>query len=305
MTERHLHASSSRTTEVGQRHSALSVQRKHTGQGDEALEKLEIRLLLEGVFQQYGFDFREYALHSLKRRIWKGVHTERLGSISGLQERVLHDPAAWERLLLALSVNVTAMFRNPEFFLSFRRNVVPTLAEQPFIRVWHAGCATGEEVYSTAIVLAEEGVLHKARIYATDMNESVLAKARAGIYPLERIRGSNEDYESAGGTGLFSRHYTAKYDNAIFRSSLKQHIVFSRHNLATDRDFNRFDVIFCRNVMIYFNESLQDRVHRLLYRSLTDHGVLGLGHRESIRYTPHEADYTAIDPMQRLYRRVR
>jgi len=270
----------------------------------EELEKIEIQLLLEGMFRHYGFDFRDYALASLKRRIWNTIQAEQLITVSGLQEKVLHDPECLERFLLGLSVHVTAMFRDPGFYSSFRRNVVPLLRTYPFIRIWHAGCSTGEEVYSMAILLHEEGLYHRCRIYATDMNEMVLKKAKAGIYPLDQMQEYTQNYLQAGGKRAFSEYYTAAYDNAIFRSWLKENIVFSQHNLATDRSFNEFNVILCRNVLIYFNQSLQERVHKLLYESLARFGVLGLGRQESLNFTPHEHHYEALDKREKLYRRI-
>lgn len=269
------------------------------------LEGIEIQLLLEGIFRYYGFDFRNYALASLKRRIWNVIRSEQVTSISGLQEKVLHDPACLERFLLGLSVNVTAMFRDPSFYLSFRRKVVPLLRTYPFIRIWHAGCSTGEEVYSMAILLTEEGLYERCRIYATDMNEVVLKQAKAGIFPLALMKEYTHDYLRAGGKSAFSEYYTAAYDSAIFRSSLKENMVFSLHNLATDSSFNEFNVILCRNVLIYFNQSLQDRVHNLLYDSLGMFGVLGLGHQETIKLTVHEKDFEEIDSSEKLYRRIR
>lgn len=279
----------------------------NTGNNNEGeeLEGIEIGLLLEGIHRRYGFDFTGYSLSLLRRRIWKTIHAERLQNVSALLERILHDTAAWQRLFLALSVNVTEMFRNPDFYLAFREKVVPLLRDQPFIRIWHAGCATGEEVYSMAIMLLEEGLLDKSRIYATDINNAVLRTARAGIYPLETMKASAASYARAGGRGDFSRYYTTNYGNAIFDSSVKQRLVFSQHNLVSDPVFNCFDVIFCRNVMIYFDEPLQDQVHRTLYQSLGNLGVLGLGQCETIRYTPHATDYAALDAAQRLYRKIR
>lgn len=268
------------------------------------LEALEIQLLLEGLFRYYGFDFRDYALASLKRRIWNTIRAEKLSSVSGLQEKVLHDPACLERFLLGLSVNVTAMFRDPSFYLAFRSKVVPLLRTYPFIRIWHAGCSTGEEVYSMAILMEEEGLYHRCRIYATDMNELVLRKAKAGIFSLELMQAYTQHYLRAGGKKSFSEYYTAAYENAIFRSSLKENIIFSQHNLATDGSFNEFNVIFCRNVMIYFNQTLQERVHKLLYESLSRFGVLGLGRQESLKFTPHEQHYEALDKREKLYRRI-
>ena len=269
------------------------------------LETLEIQLLLEGVFLYYGFDFRDYALASLKRRIWNIIRLEKLASISGLQEKVLHDPVYLERFLDGLSVNVTAMFRDPQFFLAFRSTVVPLLRTYPFIRIWHAGCATGEEVYSMAILLQEEGLYHRCRIYATDMNETVLRKAKAGIFPLKFMQEYTQHYLQAGGKQSFSEYYTAAYDNAIFRLSLKENVVFSQHNLVTDSSFNEFNVIFCRNVLIYFNQSLQERVHKVLYESLGTFGILGIGSQESLKFTPHEKHYEELAGGQQLYRRTR
>jgi chemotaxis protein methyltransferase CheR len=269
------------------------------------LEDIEIELLLEGVFRCYGFDFRNYAPASLKRRIWNTIRAEHLTSVSGLQEKVLHEPACLERFLLSLSVNVTAMFRDPSFYLAFRSKVVPLLRTYPFIRLWHAGCSTGEEVYSMAILLQEEGLYHRCRIYATDMNEMVLRKAKTGIFQLDSMQEDTHLYLKAGGKHSFSEYYTAAYDNAIFRSSLKENIVFSQHNLVTDGSFNEFNVIFCRNVLIYFNQSLQARVHNLLYESLCMFGILGVGHQESLKFTPHEKDYEQLESREKLYRRIR
>ncbi|HLO51189.1 MAG TPA: protein-glutamate O-methyltransferase CheR [Kamptonema sp.] len=269
------------------------------------LETIEIQLLLEGMFRYYGFDFRNYALASLKRRIWNTIRSESLNSVSGLQEKVLHNPAYLDRLLLDLSVNVTAMFRDPSFYIAFRNNVVPLLRTYPFIRIWHAGCSTGEEVYSMAILLEEEGLYNRCRIYATDMNEIVLKKAKTGIFPLKQMQEYTQLYQQAGGKKAFSEYYTAAYDNAIFRSSLKENIIFSHHNLATDSSFNEFNVILCRNVLIYFNTALQDRVHKLFYESLAVFGVLGLGHQESLKFTPYEKHYEEIERREKLYRRIK
>ena len=269
------------------------------------LEDLEIQLLLEGVAQLYGYDFRNYALASLKRRIWNMVHSEGVKTVSGLQEKVLHDPLCLDRFLLAMTVNVTAMFRDPHFYQAFSAKVVPMLRTYPFIRIWHAGCSTGEEVYSMAILLHEAGLYDRCRIYATDMNAAVLSKAREGIYPLEKMQEYTSNYLKAGGTQSFSRYYTAAYERAIVRPWLREQITFSQHNLATDGSFNEFNVVLCRNVMIYFNKTLQEHVHRLLYASLTLFGVLGLGQAESLKFTPHEHDYAEVVQGQRLYRRIR
>ncbi|HET9509077.1 MAG TPA: protein-glutamate O-methyltransferase CheR, partial [Gaiellaceae bacterium] len=230
---------------------------------------------------------------------------EHVGSISALQELVLHDPAVMERLLLDLSINVTAMFRDPGFFLSFRENVVPLLRTYPFARIWVAGCSTGEEVYSLAIVLHEEGLAERVRIYATDINEAVLEQARLGVFPLDKMREYTQNYIRAGGTQAFSEYYVARYDGAQFSRSLVENVVFAQHNLASDAAFNEFHVIVCRNVMIYFDKSLQEHVHRLFHESLARLGVLALGQKETIRFSPHEESYEVLDAAEKLYRKVR
>ena len=272
---------------------------------DKQLERIEIELLLEGVFRHYGFDFRAYAYASIRRRLWKRIDAEGLTSISELQTRVLHDPAAMERLLLDLSVSVTSMFRDPGFYLSFRNDVIPMLRTYPFIRVWHAGCSTGEEVYSTAIVLEEEGLLDRTRIYATDINDAVLKQARDGIFPLNRMQEYTENYIKAGGRRSFSEYYTAKYDGALFSPSLTRTAVFSQHNLVTDGSFSEFNVIFCRNVLIYFDRTLQQRVHKLFYESLAMFGILALGSKETLRTSQYEDCYQKLRPREKLYRKIR
>jgi len=271
---------------------------------DAELERVEIELLLEGIFRHSGFDFRSYAYASIRRRLWKRVEAERLKSISALQDLVLHDASALERLLLDLSVSVTSMFRDPGFYQVFRHQVIPILRTYPFIRLWHAGCATGEEVYSTAIVLEEEGLLDRARIYATDINDSVLQQARAGIFPLNRMQEYTENYIRAGGTRSFSEYYTAKYDGALFSPALTRNTVFAQHNLVTDRSFSEFNVIFCRNVLIYFDRPLQDRVNALFYDSLVMFGILALGSKESLRFSQYEDCYERLDAGQKIYRKI-
>jgi chemotaxis protein methyltransferase CheR len=271
---------------------------------DEDLEQLEIQLLLEGVFRRYGFDFREYAQASLKRRLWRRVYAERLRTLAQLLDRLLHDPACMERLLLDLSINVTAMFRDPTFYVALRKKVVPLLRTYPFTRIWAAGCSTGEEVYSLAIMLQEEGLYDRTRIYATDINEAVLERARAGVFPLDKMQQYTHNYIKAGGTRSFSEYYVAAYDSAQFSRSLVDNVVFAQHNLAMDRGFNEFNVIICRNVMIYFDKALQDRVHQLFFESLDTFGVLALGHKESIHFTPFADRYEALDETERIYRKV-
>jgi chemotaxis protein methyltransferase CheR len=268
------------------------------------LERIEVQLLLEAIYQHYGFDFRGYALGSLKRRLWRRAIGEKVETLSALQDRVLHDPAVMERLLLDLSINVTAMFRDPTFFRAFREKVVPVLRTYPFVRIWNAGCSTGEETYSLAILLKEEGLYDRTRIYATDINDRVLEQASAGRFPLEKMREYTENYLRAGGSEEFSSYYTVEGEVASFTDDLCSQVVFAQHNLVSDAPFNEFNVIVCRNVMIYFGKTLQDRVHELFYESLEPFGVVALGHKESIRFTRYEDRYEALDQQEKLYRKM-
>jgi chemotaxis protein methyltransferase CheR len=257
------------------------------------------------VFRRYGYDFREYAGASLRRRLGHALRAEGLQTVSGLQEKVLHDPVCGERLLHALTVNATSLFRDPGFFQAFRNKAVPVLRTYPYLRIWHAGCSTGEEVYSMAIMLQEEGLYDRCLIYATDMNERVLGRAREGCFALEATEKEAGTYLCAGGKKRLSDYYQSSGGSAVFRASLKANIVFCPHNLTMDRSFNEFNVIWCRNVLIYFKKALQQRVHRLFYESLARFGVLGLGQKESLQFTPHESDYEPLEPEWKIYRRVR
>jgi chemotaxis protein methyltransferase CheR len=269
------------------------------------LEDIEIALLLEGLYRVYGFDFRDYSPASIKRRILERMRAEKIATVSAYQDCVLHDDACMERLLVGLSVHVTSMFRDPSFYLTFRTKVVPILRTYPTVRIWHAGCSTGEEVYSMAILLQEEGLYRKCVIYATDISREVLRKAREGIFPLSAMQEYTSNYMRAGGKHEFSDYYTAHYDNVIFHPALKTNVVFSEHNLVTDGSFNEFHVILCRNVMIYFNKALQERVHNLVYDSLSMFGVFGLGNKESLKFTPRADFYEKLDSRDKLYRKVR
>lgn len=268
------------------------------------LERIEIDLLLEGVYRHYGLDFRGYSLGSLKRRLARRMREEGVPTLSALQDKVLHDADAMERLLVALSISVTSMFRDPTFYRAFREKVVPLLRTYPFIRLWNAGCATGEETLSLAIVLEEEGLLDRTRIYATDFNGGVVDKARTAEFPLARMKTYTENYLKAGGSSEFSHYYVADGGVARFARSLTDNVVFAKHNLVSDGSFNEFHGILCRNVLIYFGNPLQRRVHELFHESLVNFGVLGLGHKETIRFTPLEHCYEAIDSREKLYRRV-
>lgn len=270
-----------------------------------AIETIELPLLLKAMYQRYGYDLRDYAVASLKRRIRRAMNMEKLATLSAFQERVLRDPGCMARFLDVLSVDVSAMFRDPGVYQAFREKVVPGLHSLPIIRVWHAGCCSGEEVYSMAILLHEEGLLGKTKLYATDINERVLAKGREAIFPLKRMREYTGNYQHSGGRAQFSDYYAAKHEGAIMRDFLRGNIVWATHNLVTDSSFNEFNVILCRNVMIYFNRELQGRVHKLLYQSLAPGGVLWLGAGESLRFTPFEDRYDVVDDAGKLYRKAR
>jgi chemotaxis protein methyltransferase CheR len=269
------------------------------------LENIELGLLLEAVYRQYGYDFREYALASLRRRVWRRVHEERLASITALTDRLLHDPACMARLLGDLSINVTAMFRDPGFYVSFAEHVVPQLYTYPFTRIWVAGCSTGEEVYSVAILLAENDLYDRTRIYATDINQRAVDRARQGVYSLDRMQEYTENYIKAGGKRSFSEYYVAAYDGALFDAALSENVIWAQHNLAQDGSFNEFQVILCRNVLIYFDKALQNRVHRLFYDSLARFGTLCLGNKESMRFSAYEDSYQEVDAEAKIYRRVK
>jgi chemotaxis protein methyltransferase CheR len=270
----------------------------------DGVEQIELKLLLEGVYRRYGFDFRQYAPASLRRRVLRRMRAEGLETIAALTDKLLHDTPTMERLLLDLSINVTSMFRDPSFYVAFRGKVVPLLRTYPFTRIWVAGCSTGEEVYSLAILLQEEELYERTRIYATDINESVLDQARAGVFPLEKMKEYTQNYQRAGGTRAFSEYYVAAYDGAQFQRPLTENVVFAQHNLVSDRSFNEFQVIVCRNVMIYFDRTLQNRVHELFYESLVHLGVLGLGSKETVHFSPFEERYEELDPGEKLYRKV-
>jgi chemotaxis protein methyltransferase CheR len=269
------------------------------------IEKVEIELLLEAIYRHCGFDFRSYSFPSIRRRIWHRVYTEQLSSISSLQEKILHNPHIMKKLVEDFSINVTELFRDPRFFLTFRKQVIPMLRTFPDIRIWHAGCSTGEEVYSMSILLHEAGLHKKTRIYATDMNETVLATAKQGKFPLDKMQLYTNNYVKSGGTKAFCEYYTVVDNDVLFHPFLRENIVFAQHNLATDYSFNEFHVILCRNVMIYFNNTLQNRVLNLFYESLKQEGILGLGAKENIAFTNHAACYEEIDVHEKLYRKVK
>lgn len=270
--------------------------------GEREIERIELELFLEAIWRRYGLDFRGYARSSLARRVRETIRAERVTSISALQERVLRDPAVMDRVLSTLCVSVTAMFRDPTFFAAFREHVVPALRRLPLVRVWHAGCATGEEAWSMAILLHEAGLYDRARIYATDLDGRAVEQAQAAVYPAGLAQEYTANYLRAGGEAALSDYYAARYDSVIVRQGLKRNVIFSRHDLATDGPFNTFDVVLCRNVLIYFDGPLQDRVHRLLHGSLAPGGFLALGRADHLAPALRE-EYAEIDARERLYRR--
>lgn len=268
-------------------------------------ERLEIKLLLEAVFLKYGYDFREYSPAHTKRRLDHRLKLDRLDNFSQMIHKIIHDEPFFDRLLLDLSINVTEMFRDPWFYKKVREMVVPHLKTYPHIKVWHAGCSAGQEVYSMAILLEEEGMKDRAQLYATDFNELILARAKEGIYPMDVIRDYTVNYQKAGGTRSFSDYYTADYDNALIRQSLKKRILFSAHNLVTDGVFGEMNVIFCRNVLIYFNRDLQNKVLKLFHDSLAPGGFLCLGSKESLTFSDVAEFFEPVAERERIFRKRR
>ena len=269
----------------------------------DSTEELELELLLEGIFRRYGYDFRGYAGASLKRRLWKRMNLERLQTLTQLLDKVLHDQQCLERLLKDLSINVTEMFRDPSFHRALRGKVVPLLRTYPFVRAWLAGCSTGEEVISLAVALQEEGLLERTRIYATDIDTTMLARARSAAFPLDKLQVYTRNYLEAGGTEEFSSYYAVVGDQAVFDTELVRDVVFAQHNLVSDRSFNEFHLILCRNVLIYFGRELQNQVLGLLEESLARRGVLALGRKETLGGTAVEQRFEPVVGSERIYRR--
>lgn len=265
---------------------------------------IELKLLLEGVYQRYQHDFRAYSIASMRRRIKQAVEHFGCESVSQLQHQVLHNPAVFAQMLQYFTVQVSEMFRDPAYFLALREEVVPVLDTYPSIKIWVAGCSTGEEVWSLAIMLEEEGLLSRSLIYATDINSEALKTAEAGIYPLDRIAQFSLNYRQAGGKQSLSDYYVASGDGAMFQRGLRKHIVFADHSLATDSVFSEVHFVSCRNVLIYFNRDLQDRAIQLFDESLVHRGFLGLGAKESLRFTARAGNYTELASGQKVYQRL-
>nr|WP_227494060.1 protein-glutamate O-methyltransferase CheR [Ramlibacter pallidus] len=261
-------------------------------------------MLVEAIFLRYGHDFRDYAQASLKRRVLQAQQRMGAGSISALQELVLHDAKAFARLLQYLTVPVSEMFRDPPYFLALRKHVVPVLRTYPSLKIWIAGCSTGEEPYSVAILLREEGLLDRTILYATDINHESLDKARQGIFPLDSMQAFTQNYQRAGGTRSFSDYYTAAYGGALFDKSLRENITFADHSLATDAVFSETHFVSCRNVLIYFNRALQDRALGLFHDSLAHRGFLGLGTKETLEFSAYGGRFEPVARRERIYRKL-
>jgi chemotaxis protein methyltransferase CheR len=269
------------------------------------VEEIEIKLLLEGVVMRYGYDFREYALAPLKRSIASGMAGEGVATISAYQERLLHDASCMQRFLSGVGVNVTSMFREADVLRCIRDEVIPRFRTYPSLRIWIAGCATGEEVYSMAIMLKEEGLYERARIYATDLNEDSLVIARTGSYPLARVLAGEGGYAHSGGRGRTSDFYSIAGSTARFHRELQRNVTWARHNLVSDSSFNEFHLILCSNVLIYFRPSLQERAHRLFYDSLVRSGYLALGQQESLVFCPESSRYEQVRNGVNLFHKVK
>lgn len=264
----------------------------------------EIENILVEVLDLHGYDFREYSRDSLRRRIKRLFSLDKFADAEALRMRLRTDRNYIHRFVEQVTVNVTEMFRDPELFHFIRSQVLPFLGTKPFIRVWHAGCATGEEVFSLAILLHEAGLLHKSLLYATDLNSESVERARQGVFPLSQMKKYSENYLASGGQRDFSSYYTALYDHVKFNDNLRQRMVYSTHNLASDRSFNEFQLILCRNVLIYFDRPLQDRVFNLFDASLEKLGFLVLGTNETLKFSPIEENFRQVD-RQRIWRKVK
>jgi chemotaxis protein methyltransferase CheR len=261
----------------------------------------EFKALLESIRFVYGYDFTDYAEASVRRRMAHFMNSRKITALNKLGLMLLQDEKLFEEFIQEVSVTVTEMFRDPLFYKSLRLHVMKRLATYPFIRIWIAGCATGEEVYSIAILLKEEGILHRSVLYATDINQKSLRIAKDGVYPVEQMKSYTANYQKAGGVNSFSEYYKSKYNSVMFDKSLKQNIVFSPHNLAVDKSFNEFQLIICRNVLIYFNQQLQNKVISLFYESLCPFGFLGLGSKESLLFSDKRKCFEEVDRKEKIF----
>jgi len=268
------------------------------------IERVETEILLEGILRRWGYDFRHYAHASLKRRLKHRLALCGLNHLSAMLPKIIHEETFFNLLLTDLSITVTEMFRDPHFYVALRKQVFPVLKTYPFLKIWHAGCATGEEVYSTAILLKEEGLYERAHIYATDYNNQSLETARQGVYPVERIQTYTANYNAAGGKASFSNYYHAKYNSAKISEALRENVTFAYHNLVTDGVFGEMNLIVCRNVLIYFDNILQDHVLSLFYNSLRHRGYLCLGTKETTEFSAVSDRFETVTGKERVFRAV-
>ena len=265
----------------------------------------ELRQFLESIRFVYGYDFTDYSEASVKRRIQAFMDNKRIGTLKELGKMILKDETAFENFVQDITVNVTEMFRDPMFYKSLRKQVMSRLATYPFIKIWIAGCSTGEEVYSIAIMLQEEGLLERSVIYATDINQQALQRAKEGISSIDHMKVYTDNYIRAGGKRAFSDYYKAKYDAVIWDRSLRQNVVFSVHNLVMDKSFNEFELVLCRNVLIYFNQSLQNKVITLFYESLRSFGFLALGNKESLLFSDKRKCFEDVDKREKIFMKIK
>lgn len=263
----------------------------------------ELAEVLDIINQYYGYDFHDYATASIKRRVLRCMEMSNIRNAYDLKYRLVNDREYFNWFLESITVNVTEMFRDPEFYKELRQKIFPKLATYPVIKIWHAGCATGEEVYSMAIMLHEEGLLDRTKIYATDVNPLNIDKARKGIMPLQQMKSYTQNYINAGGKAEFAGYYTARYNNAIIRKELKKNILFSQHNLVTDQAFNEFQLVCCRNVLIYFNKALQNKAVNLFYDSLSPLGYIALGTKESLLFTELRDKFDVVSAANKIYKK--
>ena len=271
---------------------------------EQELFDLELKVLVEAIYQRYHYDFRNYAVSSLRRRMHQAMQRYDCARLSDLQHRLLHEPELFTQAMQFFTVQVSEMFRDPSYFLALREHAVPVLKTYPSIKLWVAGCSTGEEVWSLAILLQEEGLLDRSIIYATDINPAALAAAESGTYGIDRIAQFSRNYLQAGGQGSLSDYYTTGYDGAVFDRRLRRNVVFADHSLATDTVFSEVHLVSCRNVLIYFNRDLQDRAVGLFREALVHRGFLGLGSKESLQFGCHHDAFEVCSREHRLYRKV-
>lgn len=272
---------------------------------DNQIFDIEVKLFIQAIFLKYKYDFRHYGLASIKRRLSSALISHNIKTISALQEKVLHDPDFFSSILQYLTISTTEMFRDPLYFKAFREKVIPHLRSYPSIKIWIAGCSTGEEAYSFAIILKEENLLDRVMIYATDINPISLEKAQKGAYQLEEMRKYTLNYQEAGGTSSFSDYYTAKENTAAMDENLKKYIIFADHSLATDSVFSEMQFVSCRNVLIYFDKELQNRAFQLFHDSLSRKGFLGIGSKESLKFSSMNLAFENWSLSERIYRKLK